>query len=367
MARSGVAGPRLPFTAWVAIAALAAACVQDVHRIGPIAPPSPPRRTEVRVLLFGDFGYRTSLQWLAARALRNESRARPFDLALQLGDNLYMCGPDPARPGAGACRFAADGAAVEPGVTPDDPIFRVNEGPLTGLVGRDGAALPIFLALGNHDVGWGSGCAVPGLTADEAARRRACLSVARRTPTWTMPARHYVVDRGPVRLVVVDTNVVVADYGGFTLDEELAFVREATETCGESLQCFLAGHHPPASVHGYGRGRPPAYHARMARLVAAAGGRARAFFAGHVHTLEHLSLGALEVFVSGSTAMGGRQRFRFRWPAAAQLHFATSAVGFAVLEADVAGYRVRFVDPSGDALHCCEAARTGPCRPVECS
>ena len=368
MARSGIARPRRRFPAWVALAALAAACVHDVHRIGPLGPASPERRPEVRVLLFGDFGYRTPMQWLAARALRRESRARPFDLALQLGDNLYMCGPNPVRAGSGGCRFAADGASVEPGVTPDDPLFRVNEGRLGGLVARDGTALPIFLALGNHDIGWGSGCAVPGLSADEAARRRACLSVARRTPTWTMPARHFVVDRGPLRLVVVDTNVVVADYGGLTLDDEIAFVREATAACGESLQCFLAGHHPPAAVHGYGRGRPPAYHERMARLLAAAGGRARAFFAGHVHTLEHLSLGPLEVFVSGSTAMGGRaQRFRYRWPAAAQLRFATSAVGFAVLEADAEGYRVRFLDASGEPLHCCEAGRTGPCRPVECS
>jgi hypothetical protein len=169
-----------------------------------------------------------------------------------------------------------------------------------------------------------------------------------------------------VRFVVVDTNVVVADYGGFTLEDELAFVRDATAPCGDGLQCFLVGHHPPASVHGYGRGRAPTYASRMARLVAA-GGRARAFFGGHVHSLEHLSLGSLEVFVSGSTAMGGFGRFRWRWPAASRLHFATSAWGYAVLEAGAEGYRVRFADTSGNALHCCAAERTGPCRPVECS
>jgi 3',5'-cyclic AMP phosphodiesterase CpdA len=303
--------------------------------------------------------------------MRRESAARPFDLAMQVGDNLYMCGPDPLRPGAETCRFSDDGASVAPGaLPPDDPIFRVNEEPLEGLVARDGGPLPIFLALGNHDVASTGRCAVPGLSADESARRKACLSVARRTSTWTMPARHYVVDRGPVRLVVVDTNVVVADYGGFTLDEEIAFVREATAPCGEPgarLQCFIAGHHPPASVHRYGRGRAPAHAARMAALVAAAGGRARAFFAGHVHTLEHLSLGPLEVFVSGATAMAASHRFRYRWPATAHLRFATGAWGYAVLEADAEGYRVRFADISGEPLHCCEAARTGPCRPVECA
>jgi hypothetical protein len=104
----------------------------------------------------------------------------------------------------------------------------------------------------------------------------------------------------------------------------------------------------------------------MARLVAAAGGRARAFFGGHVHTLEHLTVGSLDVFVSGSTAMGGYHRFRYRWPPAAQVRFATSAWGYAVLEADAEGYRVSFADHQGEQLHCCAAGPTGTCLPVEC-
>jgi 3',5'-cyclic AMP phosphodiesterase CpdA len=312
--------------------------------------------------------------------MRRESEARPFDLAVQVGDNIYKCGPNPTLPGAERCRFDADGASVVPGpALPDDPSFAVNEAPLRGLVARGGGPLPIYLALGNHDVAAAGGCAVPGLSADETARRRACLSVARRTPTWTMPARHYVVDRGPVRLVVVDTNVVTGDYGGFTLEDEIAFVRAATAPCtgaaergrpgdlpAGARQCFLVGHHPPAAVHGYGRGRAPRYAPRMARLVAAAGDRARAFFGGHVHTLEHLTVGPLDVFVSGSTAMGGFHRFRYRWPPAAQVRFATSAWGYAVLEADAEGYRVSFADLQGEPLHCCAAGRAGPCLPVEC-
>ena len=347
---------------------LVAGCVPDVHHIGPIAAPARARPAEVRVLVFGDFGYRTPAQWLVARAIRKESRARPFDLALELGDALYLCGPDPARPGAERCRFGEDGATVVPRyVPPEEPLYRVNEERLQGLVARDGAPLTFFLALGNHDVGWGGGrCASPGLADDEASRRRACLCVAHRTPTWTMPARHYVVDRGPIRIVVVDTNVVVADYGGFTLDDEVAFVRSATAGCGEGRFCFLAGHHPPAAVHGYGRGRAPAYARRMARLVAAAEGRAVAFFAGHVHTLEHLALGPLDVFISGSTAMGGPMSLRWKVPASAQARFVTTVWGFAILEADGTGWRVRFQDFEGEPLHCCEAGPRGPCLPVEC-
>jgi 3',5'-cyclic AMP phosphodiesterase CpdA len=324
----------------------------------------------VRVLVFGDFGHDTLLQQLVSRAMRRATEARPFDLAVQLGDNLYHCGPDPTRPAAEACRFAEDGATVPPGTPqPDDPLFLVNEAPLAGLRARGGGQLATHLVLGNHDVGLGGGgCNVPGLSYEEATRRRACLSVARRTPAWIMPARHWVLDRGPIRIVGVDTNVVVEDYGGFTLEDELAFVREATAPCGAERLCLLAGHHPPAAVHGYGRpGRSrSAYRERMARLLGATGGRAQAFFAGHIHSLEHLSLDGLDVFVSGSTAMGGYMPFRVLVPARAQLRFATTAWGYAVLEADAAGWGVSFFDFQGAPLHCCEAARDGPCRPVSC-
>ncbi|HEY6099638.1 MAG TPA: metallophosphoesterase, partial [Anaeromyxobacter sp.] len=336
----------------------------------PAVTPAPPARAPaVRVLLFGDFGSRTLPQTLVARAMVRANARRPFDLALQLGDNLYYCGPDPRRASAASCRFEEDGATVAPGVAPpDDPIFEQNEAPLRALRAKGRAPVPVFLALGNHDVGWGGDrCAVPGLAEDEAQRRRACVEVARRTPTWSMPGRHYVLDRGPVRIVVVDTNVVVADYGGFTLEGELEFVRRATAECGAGRLCFLAGHHPPAAVHGYRIGRGSTFPARMARLVSAAGGRARAFFAGHVHVLEHLSLDALDVFVSGSTAMGGFMRMKLVTPARARPRFATTAWGYAVLEADaLGGWGVRFFDAWGDPLYCCAAGESGPCRPAAC-
>jgi Calcineurin-like phosphoesterase len=341
-------------------------CMHDAYRAGPVAPAPPRRPDAVRVLVFGDFGARTVPQLLVARAMRSADRKRPFDLAVELGDDLYPCGPDPLRPGARACRFAADGASIAPGVPqPDDPRFRVNEAPLEGLRGRDGAPLPVYVVLGNHDIGWGGQrCAVPGLPDAEAARLRACLSVARRTPEWWMPARHYVVDRGPVRIIAVDTNVVVADYGGFTLDDEVEFVRRAAEPCRSGKICFLAGHHPPAVAHGYGRHGLP-YLARMARLLGAARG-VRAFLGGHVHSLEHLSLPDLDVFVSGSTAMGAFSRLTTVSPARAQVRFTSSAWGYAIVDADPAGYAVRFLDWTGAALHCCAAGRTGPCLPVEC-
>jgi hypothetical protein len=352
----------------VALASAAVSCVHDIHRIAPTVPAGPPRDPAVRVLVFGDYGYPTLLQSLATRAMRRAGERRPFDFALQLGDNVYPCGPDPTLPGAETCRFEADGATVAAGASlPDEPLFQRNEAKLGELRGRDGGPLEQFLVLGNHDVGLGDRrCQPATLSYEEAVRRRACLCVARRTPTWNIPARHYVVDRGPIRIVGIDTNVVISDYGGFTLEDEIAFVRAATEPCGAAGRlCFIAGHHPPAAVQGWRVGRST-FPARMSRLLAAADGRVRAFFAGHVHTLEHLWLDGLDVFISGSNSMGGFMRFRVRTPARAQLRFATTAWGHAVLEADERGYRVEFLGLRGEALHCCEAGETGPCRPVSC-
>ncbi len=361
---------RLPASALAAL--LLAGCVRDAY-LAPTAPgarPPPRREPAVRLLVFGDFGYATLPQWLVARAMRADTARRPFDLAIQLGDNLYKCGPDAARPGAEACRFEADGATVAPGTpAPDDPLFLVNEGPLQGLRARGGGPLPVYLALGNHDVASDGGCATPGLPAAEAARRKACLAVARRTPTWIMPARHYVLDAGPLRLVVVDTNVVVADYGGFTLEAELDFVRGAVAGCGEGRTCLLVGHHPPAAVHHYpvrARAGPTEVQRRMARLLAAAGGKARGFLAGHVHMLEHLTLDGLEVFISGSTAMGGFHPLRHVVPARAQVRFATDAFGYAVLEAGPGWWRVEFHDDIGTERYCCEAEGDGACRAEAC-
>ena len=171
-----------------ALATSLLACIHDVYRSEPIGPPGSRRPETLRVLVFGDFGYQSIPQRLTAGAMRRATRARPFDLALELGDNLYYCGPDPTRPGAETCRFEDDGATVAPGAKPpDDPLFRVNEAPLAGLRGRDGEALPIYLALGNHDVGRGG--AARGRCS---ARSRRC-DVAR---AWRSPAARR---RGPCR------------------------------------------------------------------------------------------------------------------------------------------------------------------------
>jgi 3',5'-cyclic AMP phosphodiesterase CpdA len=317
-------------------------------------PPAPPLgAVQVRALHLADFGDPTRQQSVVAAAVAAAHRRAPFDVALFAGDNLYDDGPDPALPGAAACAFAADGNTVAPGFTPPrDPTFARHEAPLGFL-----APTPVYLALGNHDV-HGSG---------DVARTRACLEVAHRSPTWRMPARHYTVDMGRARFIVIDSNLVKRDYGGFSLDDEVAFVAQAAAACAEKV-CFLVGHHPPVTAGNHADDATPAYVARLERLLAAGGGRIRAYLAGHDHDLQHLSSAAgLDVLVSGNGSRGRRlERFEAVSVPGATLTFGSVRWGFGVLSVAERGWAYRFEDVDGRPLHCCAAVGTAPCSPVRC-
>jgi tartrate-resistant acid phosphatase type 5 len=183
-----------------------------------------------------------------------------------------------------------------------------------------------------------------------------------------MPARHYYVDQGNARFVFVDTNLVVRDYGGFALDDEVAFVASMAADC-ETRLCFLVGHHPPvtAGMHRDDLAKP-AYVARMATLLDAGGGKIRAFLAGHDHDLEHLRTPeGLDVLISGNgSGTRGAEKFSATSRQGTQLLFASLRWGFGVIEVGVNGWRYRFEGDDGSALYCCAAAATGPCEPVAC-
>jgi 3',5'-cyclic AMP phosphodiesterase CpdA len=351
------------------IAALGAAKrpAREYREPGPLPSAQEPAAPSLRALILGDFGDPTPQQRRVAVALLRWHAERPFDLALQPGDNVYNCGPDPRARGAGACRFARDDNTVEPGFEPPrDRLFEKNEAPLRALRRRDGSPVPVYLALGNHDVGAERFCKIEGMARGEWMRRRACLEVAHRSPTWRMPARHYVVDEGRVRFIVVDSNVAFAEYGGFTFAGEEAFVREASADCVQRL-CFLVAHHPPAMA--VGRPLAPGEEQSltgMRRLIRSAGGRLAAVITGHAHALEHLTYGDVDVLITGSGARPGSDRITRGWPADAQLHFASNAGGFGVLEVRPGGWSYRMVDTHGRSLHCCDATGRGPCRPVVC-
>lgn len=358
----------------LAIALALAACGRPAPYTVVRAPPGievarelPP--PELRVLLFGDFGDDTTQQREVAAGLVRATGAERFDLAFSLGDNIYPCGPDVRLPGARECRFAADGETVAEGFTPprDGRFERLFEAPLRNVL-AGGTPLPIFLALGNHDVESGGSCQEGGLSGDELARLRACLEVAHSSPHWALPARHHVVDRGPARFVVIDSNVLVRDYGGFTLEQELAFVAEAARTAGDRL-VFVVAHHPAATagVHADELTRPERVE-RVRRLEEAGGGAITAWFAGHDHDLQHLRAPrGFDVFVSGNGARERpHERFEQATPTGAQLLFASTHRGFATLEVSRSHWAIRFESARGELLHCCRGATGARCEPVAC-
>jgi hypothetical protein len=294
----------------------------------------------IRVLHLGDFGDRSCQQRAVAAGMAAAHGRAPFDLGFSLGDLVYECGPDERLPGAGACAFADDGNTVADGFSPPpDPAFAVHDAPLAFL-----GTAPVYTVLGNHDVGLAGRCGARR-AGPATARAKACLNVAHRAPQWVMPGRHYAVDAGPARFIVVDSNLVVGDYGGFTLDDEIAFVRAQAEGCAERT-CFLVGHHPPVTAGAHRADATATYLARMARLLDAGGGRIRAWLAGHEHDLQHLRAPAgLDVFVSGS---GSRGRFREKLDRVSvertELLFGSVRWGYGVLEVWPDTWSYRFED-----------------------
>jgi len=345
------------------------------------APPAaaPLEGASRRFLHLGDFGDETCQQAQVAAAIEAAHRRAPFDAALFAGDLVYDCGPDASATGAEACRFAADGNTVEPGLPPDTAAgsFHVHEAPLAPLAGPPAAA--VYLALGNHDVSpWGS-CASAG-DPQAVARRKACLSVAHASPLWTMPGRHYAVDRGPARFLVIDSNLLKGDYGGFSIDDEVAFVRAAAAGCRadacdgepggcEKPWCFVVAHHPAVTAGDHRDDATPDYVQRVGRIVDAGEGRLRGWLCGHDHDLQHLRApdGRLDVFVSGNGARGRPQeRFAAVSVAGTEVLYGGVAWGIGVLEVSPSGWRYRFEGVDGRALYCCAAPGAGRCEPSRC-
>lgn len=323
----------------------------------------------LRVLHFADFGDANLQQAAVAAGIANARRRKPLDLALHAGDNLYDCGADRVSPEAAGCAFSSDGATVAPGYTPPpDPTFAEKfEKALAPLAS---AGVPVYLALGNHDVAtWGS-CSTAGDPVPF-SRAKACLQVAHRTAAWRMPARHYVIDAPPARFIVLDTNVVEREYGGFTFADELAFLERHLDGC-DALACFVVAHHPAATAGDHVSDfTNPAHAARMAQLVAAGGGKLRGWVAGHDHDLQHLrTAGGLDVFVSGNGSRARtRERFERAAPAGATLLYGTIRWGYAILEVSATGFTWRVEDARGTPAYCCAATKGPawtPCRPVRC-
>ncbi|MEI7704916.1 MAG: metallophosphoesterase [Deltaproteobacteria bacterium] len=349
---------------------LAGACSRGsafTVRPEPPGPAPAPGPVSFRALHVADFGDDTRQQAAVAAAMAAAARAAPVDLVLHPGDNIYECGVNPSLPGAEACAFAPDQNTVPPGTAlPADPSFqKLFEKPLDGVL-RDGKPVPVLLTLGNHDVAASGGCAGGG-EARIIARRKACLQVAHRSPRWSMPGRHWVEDRGPVRFIGIDSNLLKRDYGDFSFDDEVAFVAGAAAPCKEKL-CFIVAHHPSFSAGEHRADATPQYLERVSRIEAAAGPIA-GWLAGHEHQLEQLRAPAgYDVIISGNGSRARpEERFSSVSAPGARLLFASTSPGFGILEVGAGGsWSYRFIDDQGRPVQCCASVSRGPCKPVTC-
>ncbi|MFL5271033.1 MAG: metallophosphoesterase, partial [Anaeromyxobacteraceae bacterium] len=174
IARLAAAAAALALAPAVACCCGAPAPYTARRALPPGAEQAPPLTPPVlRVLVVGDMGDPTCQQGEVARAIALAHARAPFDLAFHVGDNLYQCGPDASLPGAERCAFAPDGNTVAPGLAlPRAPGFEAKLERALAPLGQGSAPVPLYLALGNHDVAAAGACSERGLEPATLARRR---------------------------------------------------------------------------------------------------------------------------------------------------------------------------------------------------
>ena len=254
-----------------------------------------PADAAIRVLAFGDFGNGSTEQKTVAQTIAAYHRDRPLDFAVTLGDNFYSVGME----------------------STSDPRWKTWFEDLYGPLG-----IPFYAALGNHD--WGH----PDSPAAE-------ILYSGKTASWRMPAAYYTFTAGPVQFFAIDTqSVTLAQKQRQWLDQEL--------TKSQARWKVVYGHHPIYSVGNY-EDRPDLIASVLPILV----DRVDVYLAGHDHNLQSLQpQRGVHFYIAGG---GGAGLYEVK-PDARTL-FASSANGFAVLEADANRLIVRLVDTNGQAVY----------------
>ncbi|MGB6247289.1 metallophosphoesterase [Gordonia sp. (in: high G+C Gram-positive bacteria)] len=264
--------------------------------------PLPTGADRVHVLVTGDAGTGEKPQYAVTAAAREIHSAKPFDIALGLGDNIYEAGPS----------------------GPDDHQFTTKfEKPNTGL------DFPWLMALGNHD----NTAIFPG-DGGWLLRGDAEVAYHRRSRRWHMPARYYSVALGVADFFVLDMNPLAAyippflspewQPGGHYMTRQAAWLDRALRTSTAPWK-IVCTHHPYANNGPHGPagdfdGLPaPLNGVEMKRFIEKhVAGRAHFLLSGHDHSqqvLENVSgLKGTRQIVSGAAAksVNGKSSKRYR-------------------------------------------------------
>jgi tartrate-resistant acid phosphatase type 5 len=254
----------------------------------------PPERA-IRVLAFGDYGTGSPQQKQTADAIASYHRARPLDFVITMGDNFYTAGME----------------------STTDPRWQTWFEDLYGHLG-----ITFYASLGNHD--WGH----PDSPAAE-------ILYQSKTNSWRMPASYYTFTAGSVQFFALDTqSVAVSEKQIAWLDQELSRSTAAWK--------IVYGHHPIYTAGNY-QDRPDL----IEKLMPVMRKRVDMYLAGHDHNLQALSPdGGVHFYIAGG---GGAGLYAIRQHE--RTVFASSALGFAVIEADAKRLAISLVDTTGKPVY----------------
>jgi hypothetical protein len=182
--------------------------------------------------------------------------------------------------------------------------------------------ITFYPTLGNHD--WGH--------PDSPAAQ---ILYQSKSNNWRMPAPYYTFTAGPVQFFALDTQSIAASEKQIAwLDREISL--------STAVWKVVYGHHPIYTAGSY-EDRPDL----IAGLMPVLRNRADMYICGHDHNLQSLAPdGGVRFYVAGS---GGADLYRVLRNERSL--FASSAYGFAVLDATAAELTVSLVNVNGKTVH----------------
>jgi hypothetical protein len=291
---------------------------------------------ELRIILIGDTGQipvegdphkmseaqRTQLR----ESLSNENATAIVDL----GDLFYWKGPK--------CRA---------GATPEQSGSLLDAHLYDHVGGLDA---PVFLVLGNHDVGPLAEHFKKALTGGRSGKRSEARERCYRLQEelhddMVFPGESYGVDFGPLRMAALHTSAPQKQWAG---EEIQAYFDE-----DPSDWTLLAGHHVLRT------GCDKINEDAVSPWLEKTGLRPDMYANGHAHILQ---LGVFDGVPAVTSGSGSKLR---EFPACTPtdtegVQWGESKYGYAVLEVEKDFLRVRFKDLGGIELHCWQRGRNDP-------
>lgn len=210
-----------------------------------------PRQQTVRFVAFGDFGTGADQQYKVAQAIEKKCAVAGCDFAITLGDNIY-----------------------------NDGVRDIHDPQFLSKFEKPYARLPFrfYMVLGNHDY---------------RGNIQAEIDYTRLSKKWTLPARYYAFEEGPVSFFALDTNAPDA--------QQLSFMQSRLKQSSSPWKIPF-GHHPRFTNSFYKNTQTPA----QKQLIDSFCGQAQIYLSGHEHDKQHLKPVCGTEYLIMGTAAGNR-------------------------------------------------------------